>query len=141
MLTNMSHSILSWRKYEKNLKVICINECNSDIILKIIKIVMDNNREIFFTMTRSADETTIIVDEDLDCFNEGYLYKEDYIGYILLNTNSFMEESGLLKKISAYFEQYQIPILYITTVNNNYLIIPKEYEEKMDAVSKYGIPL
>lgn len=129
---------LIWQKYENPITVICIKETNPSHILELIKVIIENNNnEKIFNITKSADEITIIVDEQLDSFVEGYIYKEIYIGYILLNTSSFMEESGLLRKISGYFADFGIPILYITTVNNNYLFIPKEYENKTDTILKF----
>ncbi len=35
----------------------------------------NNNNEKIFTISKSSDETTIIIDETLDCFDEGHLYK------------------------------------------------------------------
>ena len=137
----MANGVLTWQKYENPISVIGIKECCPSTTLKLVKILLDNstNKKIF-TIAKSTDETTIIVDESLDTFDEGYIYKEKYVGYALLNTNTFVEESGLLKKISTYFASFEIPILYVTTVNNNYLFIPKSYENKADTVLKYGIP-
>lgn len=135
------NGIMSWQKYENEIIVISIKEANSADILNIIKIILHTDQNKLFSITRSYDEITIIMDKSLDCFTDNYIYKESYIGYVLLDTGSFMEESGLLKKISTHFAQFEIPILYITTVNNNYLLIPKKYEEKTDQLIRYGIRL
>jgi hypothetical protein len=55
---------------------------------------------------------------------------------MLLDTGSFLEESGLLKRVSTYFSEYEIPIMYITTFNNNYIFIPIEYDDKVSIILK-----
>lgn len=137
----MSKTVMSWQKYENELIVISIKESSPNDILNIIKIMLNKNKNKLFSITKSHDEITVIIDKELDCFFDDYIYKEIYIGYVLLDTGSFMEESGLLKKISTHFAQYEIPILYITTVNNNYLLVPKKYEQLTDQLLLYGIPL
>lgn len=135
------NSIMTWQKYDRELIVISIKEPNSNDILNMIKIMVNEDPAKLFSVTRSSDEITIIIDRTLDCFNDNCLYKEVYTGYVLLDTGSFMEESGLLKKISTHFAQFEIPILYITTVNNNYLLVPKKYEDKTDQLLKWGMYL
>lgn len=135
------NGVITWQKYENEIIVISIKEANPSDTLNIIKIIVNDDQNKLFSITRSHDEITIIMDKELDCFTDNYIYKEIYVGYVLLDTGSFMEESGLLKKISTHFSQFEIPILYITTVNNNYLLIPKKYEEKTDQLLKYGIRL
>ncbi|ARF12233.1 ACT domain protein [Klosneuvirus KNV1] len=135
------NGVMTWQKYDNEIIVISIKEADPKDILNIIKIILDDDQNKLFSITRSHDEITIIIDKSLDCFIDSYFYKETYVGYVLLDTGSFMEESGLLKKISTHFAQFEIPILYITTVNNNYLLVPKKYEEKTDQLIRYGIRL
>lgn len=135
----MANGLLTWQKYGNPITVIGIKECCPEFTLKLVKMIVNNNDKIF-TITKSADETTIIIDEELDDFYDWYIYKEKYVAYILLNTSDFVEESGLLKKISTHLADFKIPIMYVTTVNNNYLFIPKSYESKADEILKYGIP-
>jgi len=135
------NGVMTWQKYESEIVVISIKDANPNDTLNIIKVMLNEDQNKLFSITRSHDEFTIIMDKSLDCFTDNYFYREIYIGYVLLDTGSFMEESGLLKKISTHFAQFEIPILYITTVNNNYLLVPKKYEEKTDQLIRYGIRL
>lgn len=130
---------MTWQKYTNEIIVVSINEVKPNDTLNMIKIMINEDKNKLFSITRSHDEITVIMDKTLDCFIDSYIYKEIYIGYVLLDTGSFMEESGLLKKISTHFAQFEIPILYITTVNNNYLLVPKKYEEITDKLLRYGI--
>lgn len=133
------NGVISWQKYENEIIVVSIKEVRPNDTLNIIKIMVNEDQDKLFSITRSHDEITIIVDKTLDCFMDSYLYKETYVGYVLLDTGSFMEESGLLKRISTHFAQFEIPILYITTVNNNYLLVPKKYEGITNQLLKYTI--
>jgi len=135
----IGNSLMTWQKYASEIMVFRFKEAMPNDILNIIKIMVNEDQDKLFSITRSRDEITIIMDKTLDCFTDTYLYKEVDIGYVLLDIGSFMEESGLLKKISTHFAQYEIPILYITTVNNNYLLVPKKYEEKTDQLLKYSL--
>ena len=103
------HTMLHWKKYDCPIYVICINESTAVSTIKLINILMNEDKEKFFSITKSEDETKIIIDEKLDNFNEEFFYKEKYVGYVLLDTNSFIEESGLLKKISTFFSQWEVP--------------------------------
>ncbi|QKF94490.1 ACt domain-containing protein [Fadolivirus algeromassiliense] len=142
-LETITINTITWQRHTNEVNVYGFNELNPSIILKLTKLLLNNStNNTIFSITKSLDEITVIIDEEYDLFDDEYhIYKERYICYILLNTGSFVEESGLLKKISTFFAQYDIPILYITTVNNNYLFIPKCYEEKADALVRFSIRL
>jgi len=46
-----------------------------------------------------------------------------YKGYILQNTMDYLELAGLVSKVSKYFADKNIPILYTTSYNNDYIFI------------------
>lgn len=133
----MSKKILYWDKYENPIKMILLREQSPELILSIIQIII-NNKGLFFSITNTHDEITLLVDESLDCIKT-FDNKETYIAYILSDTGSLLEESGLIKKISTVFSNYNIPIMYTTTHNNNYLFIPKKYEGQTDKIINDGI--
>ena len=133
----MSKKILYWDKYENPVKMILMREQSSELLISIIQLVINNNG-LFFSITNTHDELTLIVDESIDCIKT-FDNKETYIAYILSDTGPLMEESGLLQKISAVFSNYNIPIMYTTTHNNNYLFVPKKYEKQTDGIIKNGV--
>ena len=131
--------LLFWEKADEPVLIIayvCPN-MNSELRLQIITLMV-NCENKFFSMIKSEDEITIIIEKSLDNFT-GYNFKEEYIAYTLLNTGSLMDEPGLVKKIATIFDFHEIPIMYSTTFNNNYLFIPKEYEDKVDDLVKNGL--
>ena len=65
-------------------------------------------------------------------FDAHFIYKELYVAYTLINTGSLLEEPGLIKRISSIFSEESIPIMYTTTYNNNYLLVPKAFEARAD---------
>lgn len=135
----MSHQKLFWEKTEEPVLIIAYvcQELEPEVRLKIVNIMI-NSENKFFSLIKSEDEITIIIDKSLDNF-DNYNFKEEYIAYTLLNTGSLMDEPGLVKRTATIFDHHKIPIMYTTTFNNNYLFIPKEYEEKVDELVKNGI--
>jgi len=54
----------------------------------------------------------------------------------ILNTNELMNDTGIVQKISSLFGKHNIPILYITTYNNNFVLFSTEFYEQSISLLK-----
>ena len=124
---------LDWEKYENNVVMVYYQYLIPEIKVSLVNALLNRENDTFFSMTSLHNETTILIDEKLaDKFNIKNNYKEIYSCYQLINTGSFLEESGLVNMISAKLKENDIPILYLTTSNSNFLLVPEEYVEVAD---------
>lgn len=48
----------------------------------------------------------------------------------ILNTHEYIDDTGLVKKLSTIFGEENIPILYITTFNNNFILFEASYYDR-----------
>jgi len=133
----MYDRLLFWEKFINPVKILAFRENSNELKLQIIQLLTQNHN-LFYSITKSHDEITIIIDNSIELFHN-YDYREEYIAYNLLNIGSLMEESGLIKKITTILNHYNIPIMYLTSFNNNYLFVPKNYEEITDQLVKNGL--
>lgn len=133
----MEWNKLDWDKYDKNVLMIYYYQIDQHLKLSLINILLNRDTDDFFSMTTYGNETTIFVDEDTaekyGINDKIYSFNlEKYACYQLINTGSFVEESGLVNMISSKLKEEEIPILYITTSNSNFLLVPEEHVERTD---------
>ncbi|ARF09489.1 ACT domain protein [Indivirus ILV1] len=126
---------LVWEKYKGQIKMYHFNKNTKNVKLDLINIMINNKDNKFISVNIYDNEITVYLDEDICMFEDQTIgYDGDYICYQLVNTGSFLEESGLVSMISTKLSEHEIPILYITTSNSNYLFIPNEFQEKTDKI-------
>ncbi len=53
----------------------------------------------------------------------GYIVSKKYNMVQMINTNQYMDDSGLVAKISGLFNKNDISILYITTSQSNFVFV------------------
>ncbi len=88
---------------------------------------------INFHYNTNDGERSILISEDAFSIIQPILdkacisYTNKYHCAYILNTNEFMDDTGIVQKISTLFGQHKIPILYITTYNNNFVLFSSEY--------------
>ena len=125
---------LTWSKYENDINIDVIRENNPENSLALVRLLCLKD-DLFFSIAKSFDEMTICYDktkeEEIGLEPD---HRDVWVAYRLIETGSLMEESGLVNKISELFKQYEIPIMYMTTYNNNYVMVPKKYEEKVSSI-------
>ena len=91
---------------------------------------------INFHYNTNDNERSLLISEDgfsiikpiLDRNSVPYT-KRYYCAYIL-NTYEFLDDTGLVQKLSSLFAEAKIPILYITTYNNNFILFDEEFYEQ-----------
>jgi hypothetical protein len=98
------------------------NICHKKDILLIILQFLLPNKDIFFSLTINDDEISIICDSFIDGIKNYRCIKisDDYdnINYV-----------GIVKKISTLLTEINIPILYINSFNNNFIIVETKFFE------------
>lgn len=119
-----------WGKYPSRIVVGYYPPTCEEAISGLCRLVLCL-KERFVSITKSVDEITVMYDELLrDIVPVKPQGEIIYIAYTLLNVGSFLEESGLITSVAKAFTEREIPIMYTTTCNNNYLLIPESFEEK-----------
>eukprot|EP01095_Lingulamoeba_sp_RSL-Kostka_P000685 TRINITY_DN10969_c0_g1_i1.p1 TRINITY_DN10969_c0_g1~~TRINITY_DN10969_c0_g1_i1.p1 ORF type:complete len:139 (+),score=36.38 TRINITY_DN10969_c0_g1_i1:49-465(+) len=106
---------------------------NDSAKLSLISILMDVKDDLF-ALVNSDDEVTIIFEEKhFNKINKESIQLsgvQEYFAFRLLESNNFIDESGVVKKVSTLLAEDSIPILYMTTFNNNYVLVQIEYKER-----------
>lgn len=133
-------------KMDYKVKIACIPEkLERNILLEIFKLFLDN-RTRFISYTKSCEEVSIILDDysmdisdlgNIDTINiEPTIYKVLQI----FECSSGIDHVGIVASLSKFFSGNHIPILYLNTYNNNYILYPESLEKTVDSVisgSKY----
>jgi hypothetical protein len=89
------------------------------------------NKDIFFSLTINDIEISIICDS----FIEEYIKDIDYIvlkNYKCIKISDDYDNInyvGIVKKISTLLTEIDIPILYINSFNNNFIIVETKFFE------------
>jgi hypothetical protein len=104
---------------------------NKEMYYNLIELLFYKNVEfITYHVNVHSKEKMLIVSEDgynmLTTTSGGYVVSKKYHIIQMINTNEYMDDSGLVAKISTLFSENNIPILYITTSQSNFVFIEVE---------------
>lgn len=137
-MTDLGVILLDYR-----VKILCIPNYISwkSMIIPILKLLLDDNSN-FITYTKSENEFSIILDEKcLSIFSveEKSMVNIDPNTYFILqifedyySPNDYCENGinhvGVVTRLSRIFSDNNIPILYINSYNNNYILFSEEYK-------------
>jgi hypothetical protein len=125
-------SQLNLHTLQNNINLYHFNITHKKDILLILLQYLLPNRDIFLSFTINDDEISIIC----DTFIEDYIQNLDYIvlkNYRCIKINDEYDNInyiGVVKKISTLLTEVNVPILYINSFNNNYIILEEKYLEK-----------
>lgn len=91
---------------------------------------------IHFHKNQNDGEMSILLSEDA-CQQLSHLFDWEntrkYNCACILNTYEYIDDTGLVKQLSTAFGEKNIPILYITTLNNNFILFDnKHYDASME---------
>ena len=114
--------------------------CRSDIdiiLFGLMKEVLFKDKFVFFSMTVNDREVSIFVDQKISNILLEY-YKDKIIGCTDNDYNAIkiydscdgVDHVGIVSTISTMFAELKIPILYINSFNNNYILIKNTYLEQ-----------
>lgn len=117
------------------LKIFCAKELDDSDLLNLTKLLINNSCK-FITYTKSVSEVSIIIEESyLKNFSDKVVVDPvDYNILQIYENTSGCGHIGIVSHISNLFSQNSIPILYLNTFNNNYILYPSELNYKIRTI-------
>jgi hypothetical protein len=83
---------------------------------------VDNEKMLMISEDAYTNYKNIFTDQRYD--------DRSYINIQLINTSMYLTDIGLVSKISKIFAESEIPILYITTLQNNFILVEKSFYDR-----------
>lgn len=127
-------------KLEYIVKILYIpDNLEKSMLFSILKVLI-NNKSRFITYTKTDNETSLIIDNNsLEDFSgeELALINIDSYDYSILQIFedcAGTDQVGIVAGISKIFADNQIPILYINSYNNNYILYPTTFKTQIDTL-------
>jgi len=83
----------------------------------------------FFNISHDGDEISLFIPTTFDVSNIKCLYSQsNEFSVIKVNQDCHqINDVGVVREISDFFNTINIPIIYINSFNNNYILIDSEY--------------
>lgn len=111
-----------------NKSIFCINltkNFSDSMKFKLIDICFIKNPSFFlFHSNKEDNEKMLLLSEDSFKENEFIDYScKAYNSIQIINTDAYLDDIGLVSKISSLFSENGISILYITTCQNNFIFV------------------
>jgi hypothetical protein len=99
-----------------------------DILLIILQYLLPN-KDIFFSLTINDDEISIICDSFIENYIQGieHIVLKNYKCIRISDDYDNINYVGIVKKISTLLTEINIPILYINSFNNNFIIVETKF--------------
>lgn len=133
---------------DTNVHLMCINTEHKNQVLPYVLSLMyttENNNTLgkFFCITQGGTELSLFVP---DCIAQnvlhtlsGYLssFTEKYTVLRVFQDTHMIEESGVVTQISKFFAERNIPILYVNSFNNNYVLVRETDQHVLDEFIEY----
>ena len=125
--------------------ILSINKKNSKKYLQeLLELtLMNKNKSNFFTITNSENELSIIcswelfdkIKTDFDDYDYNRFHNK-YNIYQFHEGGTGLEHTGIVEKLSNIFSTKHIPIIYINSFNNNFILIEEKYKHKSIEILK-----
>ena len=128
--------------------LMCINIENKNqvlpYVLQLMYTTQSNNTDTrFFCITQGATELSMFIPEQvaLNVLQQlsGYIssFSEKYTVLRVFQDTHMIEESGVVTQISKFFAERNIPILYVNSFNNNYVLVRETDQHVLDEFIEY----
>ena len=105
-----------------------------------------NNEQHFFSLTSTDDELSLITEKQLldeaiktnkiSTCDDYYSYSETYSVLQFHEGGSGITHTGIVQYLSNLFSTENIPIIYINTYNNNFILITSSNFDKCNRILK-----
>ena len=98
----------------------------------------NNNENDFISYIKTQDECSLFISKNLlhSYFSESekelinYLKEQKkYISFKFYEKNTGISQVGIVNKISEVFSEINIPIIYVNSYENNYILMESYYKE------------
>jgi hypothetical protein len=104
-----------------------------NILLTLLELTL-LEKNIFMSYTNNDTELSIFCDQILDKYidkNIYYTVLKNYRCIRIYDTTDNINNIGIVSKISTLLKENNIPILYINSFNNNYILFEHHYINKI----------
>lgn len=106
-----------------------------DCLLNIIQIVLSKQKG-FMSININDDEQSIVMRMDLcgditKLSTTSTVYRLMKIDVYSSNPGNGLDEYGVLSELTKKFAHYKIPILVVSSFNNNYVLYPTELHDSV----------
>lgn len=111
------------------------------VIYHILKDVIFNDDINFFSLTFNTDEISLFVDERFvpNIKDINYTIDKNYRVIRVYDYNDGIQNVGIVSKLSSLLSSSDIPLLYVNSYNNNYILLKEDYLDKAkEILSKTG---
>jgi hypothetical protein len=101
-----------------------------DILFSLIQYLIPK-KDLFLSLTINEKEISIICDSYIDQYFEtqDIITKKNYKCIKIYDDCDNIQQIGIVKKISTILTNIKIPILYINSFNNNFIILENPHIE------------
>ncbi len=109
-----------------------------DIIGYVLPLLYEDS---FFNITQCYDEISLFISKDIGMKIEGFPFitstNEDFRVIKLYHDQHKINDTGIVSEISNYFSSLNIPILYVNSFNNNFVIVHSKDIDKLKDFIEY----
>lgn len=98
----------------------------------LTKLVYDPPEFLNFHYNKNDNETSVLISQDGMADLQNLIPLENLRKYscaCIQNTHEYIDDTGIVKQLSTIFGEEGIPILYITTFNNNFILFDHDFHE------------
>jgi hypothetical protein len=143
MLTDFYFDLIDTR-----VQLLSVKIDHKNIVLPYILNLMyttesNNNTNKFFCITQGETELSLFVPETVAQSimqnMPGYTCSitEKYTVLRVFQDTHMIEESGVVSEIAKFFAERNIPILYVNSFNNNYILVRESDQHVLDEFIEY----
>lgn len=114
----------------------------NSIMFSILKDILIKTDVEFVSLTLNNDEISLFVDDKHvpDITSVNYTIEKGYKVIRVYDYNDGIENIGVVSKLSSLLSSNNIPILYVNSYNNNYILVKDNYLDKtLESLSTVGL--
>ena len=112
----------------------------NEFALKILKLLFFSENNSFMSYTESTNEISIFINQnliaDIDFQSHGVPCEHNYRVFQIYENVHKINQSGIVQNISTLLASQDIPILYVNSYNNNFILVHKDNFEKAQQLFK-----
>jgi hypothetical protein len=96
-------------------------------LVYLLKDVILDEEGIFYSLTVNEDEISLFIDQEKIKIKEGMIIDPNYKIIRIYDNSDGLGNVGIVSKLSSLMSKNNIPILYVNSYNNNYILIKENY--------------
>jgi len=115
----------------------CSNYCREVFLGRCLPIFWSSE---FISFTQHEKEISIFVSSKFDDYFKNLpvtKMEDEYRVLKVYQTNHGIEELGIVAQFAKIFMDMEIPILYVNSFSNNYILLPASHLEKLEGMIEF----